>query len=313
MDRRARLAQSLKARRDAHLSGEPSHMMVVAGRWRRWARRRLGPILQCDPPRGFGSAAAILFVLASIGYGVAKGDHAAAITAGAQEVCDAVANAAGFHISSVAISGESQLSREQVLRLAGITDHSSLLFLNAATARARLEADPWIAEATVLKLYPGRLQIHIAERKAFALWQNDGEVSVIAENGTVLQPFTPRFRTLPFVVGAGAAQKARDFLDLIGDYRDIADQVASSVLVAERRWNLNLKNGVEIRLPETGVKQALRTLVKLDHEKKLLSRDITVVDLRLADRVTVRLSDGAAAARAEAFKPKKPKRKGSDA
>lgn len=313
MDGRGRLAQSLKARRDARPPSEPSRVMVVVGRWRRWARRRLAPILQCDPPRGFGSAAALLFVLGSIGYGVAKGDHMAEIAAGVQEVCDTAANAAGFRISSVAMSGESQLSREQVLRLAGITDHSSLLFLNAAATRARLEADPWIADATVLKLYPGRLQIQLKERKAFALWQNKGEVSVIAADGTVLQPFTPRFRSLPFVVGDGAEGKAQDFLHLLNEYRDIADRVASSVLVANRRWNLNLKDGVEVRLPETGVKQALETLVRLDREKKLLSRDITAVDLRLADRVSVRLSDAAAATRAEAFKPKKPKRKGSDA
>ncbi|HET7849410.1 MAG TPA: cell division protein FtsQ/DivIB [Pseudolabrys sp.] len=288
-------------------------MMVVAGRWRRWARRRLAPILQCDPPRGLGSAAAIVFVLGSVGYGVAKGGHMPEIAAGVQEVCDAAANAAGFRISSVAMNGETALGREQVLRLAGITDHSSLLFLNAAATRARLEADPWIAEATVLKLYPGQLQIRIKERKAFALWQNNGEVSVIAADGAVLQPFTPRFRALPFVVGDGAQRKAQAFLRVVGEYRDIADQIASSVLVADRRWNLNLKNGVEVRLPETGIQQALDTLLRLDRDKKLLSRDITVVDLRLHDRVSVRLSDAAAAARAEAFKPKKPKRKGSDA
>ena len=45
----------------------------------------------------------------------------------------------------------------------------------------------------------------------------------------------------------------------------------------------------------------------------MLSRDIAAVDLRLADRVTVRLSDAAAQAREEALKDKKPKKKGGDA
>ena len=49
----------------------------------------------------------------------------------------------------------------------------------------------------------------------------------------------------------------------------------------------------------------------LDRDKKLLSRDITLVDLRLPDRVTVRQSDAAAAAREEALKPKKAKKGGS--
>jgi len=90
------------------------------------------------------------------------------------------------------------------------------------------------------------------------------------------------------------------------------------VLVAERRWNLHLKGGVEVLLPEQEPERALTTLVDLNRSKKLLERDIVVVDLRLADRVTVRLSDGAAAARAEALKAaadkeKKAKRKGTDA
>ena len=59
--------------------------------------------------------------------------------------------------------------------------------------------------------------------------------------------------------------------------------------MAERRWNLRLTNGLDVRLPEAGVEQALERLVALDREKKLLSRDITSVDLRLPDRVTVPL------------------------
>ena len=74
------------------------------------------------------------------------------------------------------------------------------------------------------------------------------------------------------------------------------------MFVAERRWNLHLKSGVEVLLPETEPERALRTLVELDRSKKLLSRDIVLVDLRLSDRVTVRQSDGAAAAREQALK-----------
>ncbi|MGH6996088.1 MAG: cell division protein FtsQ, partial [Stellaceae bacterium] len=69
-----------------------------------------------------------------------------------------------------------------------------------------------------------------------------------------------------------------------------------------------------IQLPETDIDGALDRLVELDRDKKLVSRDITVVDLRLPDRVTVRLSDAAAAARDQALKAAmKKKKKGGDA
>jgi cell division protein FtsQ len=182
-----------------------------------------------------------------------------------------------------------------------------------AQARAKLEAIPWIAEATVRKLYPDRLQITITEREPFALWQSQGKVSVIAADGTVLSAAVePRLATLPFVVGNGAAARARAFLAVLDQFPAVRDQVRASIMVAERRWNLRLKNGIDVRLPDTNIEQALATLTRFDREKSLLSRDIVAVDLRLPDRVTVRLSEAAAQAREEAFK-KQPKKKGGDA
>jgi cell division protein FtsQ len=88
----------------------------------------------------------------------------------------------------------------------------------------------------------------------------------------------------------------------------------AAVLVAERRWNVMLKNGIDIRLPEADTAVALDTLLKFDQDKKLLTRDLAAIDLRLPDRITVQLSDeAAAAARAEALKAKSPKKKGGAA
>src|SRR6266540_4233896 len=81
--------------------------------------------------------------------------------------------------------------------------------------------------------------------------------------------------------------------------------------VGERRWNLRLKNGIDVRLPESDVAPALERLVALDREKNLITRDIVAIDLRLADRVTVRLTDAAAQARMDASKDKPKKRDGN--
>jgi cell division protein FtsQ len=87
-------------------------------------------------------------------------------------------------------------------------------------------------------------------------------------------------------------------------------QLRASIFVAERRWNLRLNNGIDVRLPEGDIEEALDRLVALDRDKKLLSRDIVAVDLRLPDRVSVRLSDAAAQAREDAAKDKKKKKAG---
>ncbi len=273
---------------------------------------RWSALLDTRWPPGAGLAGTALVILASLGYGTVKGDHVADLVAAIRDARDGVANAVGLRIVSVALTGNHHVSREEILATAGVTGTTSLLFLDVEQTRERLKTNPWIADASVLKLYPGELQIGVKERAAFALWQKDGRVSVIADDGTVLEPYVPpHLIQLPFVVGRGAQTRAKEFLALLDRYPTMRDFVRASVLVGERRWNLRLKNGIDVRLPETDVALALERLIALDREKNLITRDIVAIDLRLPDRVTVRLSDPAAQARIDAAKDKAKKKGGN--
>ncbi len=285
----------------------PAPRPGFVGRWRiRLARLPAAP--------GFGIVGCVLLLGGAVAYGAVEGDHVPQFIAWAKDARDAVANAVGFRIVAISLSGAKEVSREEILTTAGVTGRASLLFLDADAARARLMANPWIADAAVLKLYPDRLQITVTERQAFALWQKDGRVSVIAADGTVLEPYVERrYIGLPLVVGAGAQRMAKDFLALLDRFSEIRAAVRASILVANRRWDLRLDNGLNIELPENDPARALARLVALERDKRLLSRDITSVDLRLPDRVTVKLSDAAAQAREEALQANKKKRKGGDA
>ena len=263
-------------------------------------------------PRRAGIAATLMLLLASAGFGIVRGGHLDELSAALGDSRNALANSAGFRITSVGINGRKQLTQDEVLAIGGVNGRSSLLFLDASAVRERLKANPWIADATVQKLYPGALQINIVERKAFALWQQDGRLSVIADDGAVLEPYvTQRFLSLPLVVGKGAETRARDFLALLAQYPQVRDATRAVVFVGQRRWNLRLKDGLDVRLPENGLDKALAELSRLDKEDHLFSRDIVAVDMRLPDRLTVQLSDDAAKAREELFK--KPKKKAGDA
>jgi cell division protein FtsQ len=272
---------------------------------------RLIALLDRYLPHRAGVAATVLILLGSAVFGIVKGGHVEELTSALSDSRNALANSAGFRITSVAINGRKQLSQDEVLGVGGVNGRSSLLFLDAATVRDKLKANPWIADATVLKLYPGQLQIDIVERSPFALWQQDGRLSVIADDGAVLEPYVSRrFLSLPLVVGKGAETRARDFLALLARYPQVNALTKAVIFVGERRWNLRLKDGLDIRLPENDVGKALAALSKLDKEDRLFSRDIVAVDMRLPDRLTVQLSEDAAKAREELFKAKKPKKAG---
>jgi cell division protein FtsQ len=265
-------------------------------------------------PRRAGLAATLLLLAGSTSLGIVKGGHYDDFAAALSDTRNALANSAGFRITTVAINGRKQLSQDEILAIGGVNGRSSLLFLDAIAVRDRLKANPWIADATVIKYYPGGLQIDIVERSAFALWQQDGKLSVIADDGAVLEPYVSRrFVSLPLVVGKGAETRARDFLALLARYPQVSSVTKAAIFVGERRWNLRTRDGLDIRLPENDVGNALATLSKLDKEDRLFSRDIVAIDMRLSDRLTVQLSDDAAKAREDALKKSQKKKPGDAA
>ncbi|MFG1319495.1 cell division protein FtsQ/DivIB [Xanthobacter autotrophicus] len=266
-----------------------------------------------------GRRSASLLTIAVVGgfsaYGVMLGGHAETAKGIVLDVADAAGNVAGFKVKEVNISGHNHVAPAEILEAAGVKSSTSILFLNADEMRARLEALPWIASASVRKFYPDRIDIAVAERQAFALWQVNGELKVIARDGTPIAPYSddPRYVQLPIVVGEGAQKKVGEVVDALARVPALRDQVRAAIRVAERRWTLKMRNGIDVRLPEGGLNEALLALMDLDREKKLLSRDISIVDLRLPDRVVVRLSDAAADARAQMLKARAKAKKGGPA
>src|SRR5438270_25451 len=207
MDGRGRLAQSV-----TRLSPRRRPAAASRGLMSRSVRRMMLPLAHLRVPRFTGVAFALAFLAAAGAYGAVKGGHAAAVESFLKDTADSGANAMGMRIATVSLSGQRQVSREEIFAAAGVTDHSSLLFLDVGDARAKLEAIPWVAEATVRKFYPDRLQITITEREPFALWQMNGKVQAIAADGTVLSNrIEPRLASLPFVAGPCAAIAVRPF------------------------------------------------------------------------------------------------------
>ena len=119
-----------------------------------------------------------------------------------------------------------------------------------------------------------------------------------------------RFASLPFVVGDGANTKVPEFLAVLDKAGDLRSRIVAGIRVGDRRWDLKMDNGLRVSLPETDPGAAVATLAALDKSGKLLDKDLVSLDLRMPGRITVRLSEDAAAARVAAL-AKKPKGKGS--
>ncbi len=235
-------------------------------------------------PRYAGTIGMLGFLGATGVYGMVLGGHS-------ENMVKATASTLGFAIEDVKVVGNNETSDIDILGQLELDGETSLVGLSAEAARQAITKLPWVESAEVRKVYPGTLLVSLEERKAFAVWQNGQELSLIDSAGDTIVPFRPgRYNALPLVVGEGAEKRVKGFVDEVAAYPALAGKVRAYIRVADRRWDILLENGVRIMLPENEPMKALAEVEKMDSEKHLLSRDIAAVDMRLDDRVTVQLT-----------------------
>ena len=276
-------------------------------------RRSSGIPLEKRIPRYLGTWLTLGFLSGVVTLGLWQGGHFDSFIREHGQPHHALARALGLGLESITISGIAEMREAEVLAAGGLDSKLSLPFLDVNELRERLERVPMIESATVRKLYPNELVITLAERRPYAIWQNNGELFVIASDGTVIDLMQDeRYINLPFVVGENANVRSKEYFALLDAAGPLKERIRAGTLVAGRRWTLKMDNGMDVRLPEKGAADALARLVKLENEQKILEKDVLAIDLRMADRVVVRLTEEAALARAESLKKKPMRGKGVD-
>jgi len=233
------------------------------------------------------AALAFTVIGASVLYGVSLGGHTAA-------VLDGIGQPLGFSIEQIDVEGNSETSEIDVLQALWQTGSHTLLSLDPSEARQTLEAMQWVDRASVAKILPNRVKITLSEHHAYAVWQVGEAFYIVNREGKTIVPYAPgRFGNLPVVVGAGAASHAAELVDEMEVLSELRARVKAYIRVGNRRWDLQLENGVMIRLPEDKPVEALAEIARMDRENGLLSRDIAAVDMRLDDRMVIKLTPDA--------------------
>ena len=187
------------------------------------------------------------------------------------------------------------------------------MLLDPGALRARLKAVPLVEDVSVRKLFPNDLHITVTERDAAAVWQKDGQLSLVSTDGTPIDAVRDdRFNALPFVVGDGANGHIGEFQALLAAAGELRDKVRAGILVGQRRWTLQMESGIEVQLPEIDPVDTMKRLADIERQSHILEKDVLAIDLRIPGRITARLSEDAAAQRA-AMLAKRPKHKADPA
>ena len=200
-----------------------------------------------------------------------------------------------FMVRLMAVDGASLETEGDIREIAQIDFPVSTFDLNLDGLRDAILELPSVAAATVRVRQQGVLEIGVTERQPALLWRNEQGVQVLDAHGYVIGELDSRTLRpdLPLIAGYGANEHVGEALDLLRIISPLHDRLRGIVRVGERRWDIVLDPDLRIMLPDDQPVLALERAIALHEAQDVLNRDVAVLDLRLAQRPTIKMNAGA--------------------
>jgi cell division protein FtsQ len=202
----------------------------------------------------------------------------------------------GLVVADIQVDGRTTTDTATILAALDAHAGTPMLAVSPTRAKQQLETLPWVRSAAIERRFPDTLYVHLVERRPLGVWQHDGgKFELIDRDGAVI-PVTDlsRFAKLPSVIGDDQARRgAAQLLDMLAGEPELAARVSAVTLVGDRRWNVRIDGAIDVMLPEDDMASAWAKLSQLEHASRILQRDVAAIDMRLPDRLVVRVTETA--------------------
>ncbi len=200
----------------------------------------------------------------------------------------------GMVLQDIIISGRERTTKQEIMQALGLDRGANMLKIDVYRLKEQLESLPWVKEASVRRGFlPNVLMISVEEKQVKAIWQLNEKFYPLDAEGKVVDADFRVSEPILLIVGAGAPENfAALFAALKEGGENYLPRIKVANFISGRRWNLildDIRGGVTVKLPEENIGEAWKKLVKLDETKGIFKRKLTIIDLRLPDKIVVKL------------------------
>jgi cell division protein FtsQ len=271
---------------------KPVRLDPAPSRWA-WRMQRL----MLTPGFRFGLRVGVPFCLTLVATSIYLSNDArrAAITDAVAEARASIEQRPEFMVKLMAIDGAPDNVASAVRTVVPLEFPISSFDLDLPEIRNTITTLPGVKQASVRIRPGGILQVDIQPREPVALWRTAEGLALIDIDGIVVAHADARIARpdLPLIAGTGASRHVTEALGLVRAAAPLGPRLRGIVRRGERRWDVVLDRGQRILLPETDAVQALERVIALEGAQEVLTRDVAQVDMRLADRPTVKMNEEA--------------------
>lgn len=263
----------------------PSRLSYRMQRWMLTPGIRLG--LRVGVP--------ICLVLAAAGAFLASAERRDALNTFVADIRASVQERPEFMVKLMVIDGAGSDLSQDIREALPLDFPVSSFDLDVARIRDVIAALDPVKSASVRVRPGGILQVDVEERQPVVVWRTRRGTELLDETGAHVDEIKGRkLRSdLPLIAGKGADGHVREALALIAVAKPLGKRMRGLVRVGQRRWDLVLDRGQRILLPTDHPVQALERVLAVNDVQDMLERDVAVVDMRLSERPTLRMTQAA--------------------
>ena len=195
---------------------------------------------------------------------------------------------AGFKLGTVEINGRNHTTHQELNDALKLQNGEPILSINLTEKRLQIEQLGWVESAYLERLLPNTLRLTIIERTPIALLQTDEGHQLIDDNGAIITGAAPEaFSHLPVVSGKDAARSANHLIEILKTEPELYAEIWAIQHISKRRWNVHMKNGITIKLPENEPGFAWSRLARFEHRNQIIQRDLAIIDMRLQSQILI--------------------------
>ncbi|MCB1650800.1 MAG: FtsQ-type POTRA domain-containing protein [Alphaproteobacteria bacterium] len=199
----------------------------------------------------------------------------------------------GFRVENILVEGRNRTDSKALMAAIGMQKNDPLFAFDPQAAQQALQDINWVKDAHVERRLPDTIYVRLQERRPEALWQDGKDIVVLDESGQPIKGADIKaFKSILLLAGTDAPQAFQDFLNTVKIEEPVYKRIRLATHISGRRWDITLKNGLKIKLPEDDMPLALRRLARAQEENGLLDKDIISIDLRDPERLAIQTRPG---------------------
>ena len=158
----------------------------------------------------------------------------------------------------------------------------NIFLIDKSEISKKINLNNLVEKYEIFKRYPSSLDIKIQKTKFLAKINDNGKIFLVGSNGK-LSENNFHNNQLPFIFGNPKIQEFLDFKKYIEQSKFSYDEIENLYFFPSKRWDLELKNNIIIKLSKDYVKESLLLAFEFLHNNDF--RDIKIIDVRIKNQI----------------------------